>query len=367
MKIGSAVSVDLCFRNWVIAAKERAFIFLNSISRIRVVLLLSLWLVGFAACAQAAGTVKEYAARLVQVEQATDELIDSEPSPQQIIETMTAVKQLIPAQEDVELDGQVIRTNNVWLHESADIIIKNAGGDEEQVRSMLIELADKLYLLEQRVSATQNTGASQDQRARLESILSRREYLPDEKKESAIRKWLDKLIENIVNLLAKLFGSRNSSVGSAGSGTIAGFRIAIIVVLLAAASFGLVKLLKRRQGRNRKKEDDVREVLGEELPDDITSDELLANARKLARDGDFRSAIRRAYIALLCELEQRGKVRLHRAKTNRDYLDELKPEQSLYPAFSVMTGAFEHVWYGQEPATESEFSDFITLYQETVK
>ncbi|MFN0110235.1 MAG: DUF4129 domain-containing protein, partial [Blastocatellia bacterium] len=84
------------------------------------------------------------------------------------------------------------------------------------------------------------------------------------------------------------------------------------------------------------------------------------------RAGDFRSAIRRAYIALLCELEQRGKVRLHRSKTNRDYLDELKPQPSLYPTFSVMTGAFEHVWYGHEPATENEFNDFLTLYKETV-
>ena len=136
---------------------------------------------------------------------------------------------------------------------------------------------------------------------------------------------------------------------------------------MAAASFGLVKLLRRLQGRRRKdKDDDVREVLGEELADDVTAAELLTKANELARQGDFRSAIRRAYIALLCDLEQRGKVHLHRAKTNRDYLDELKPEQSLYPTFSVMTGAFEHVWYGHEQATESEYSDFITLYQETV-
>ena len=32
-----------------------------------------------------------------------------------------------------------------------------------------------------------------------------------------------------------------------------------------------------------------------------------------------------------------------------------------------MTGAFEHVWYGEERATEEEFKEFVTLYQETVK
>ena len=36
------------------------------------------------------------------------------------------------------------------------------------------------------------------------------------------------------------------------------------------------------------------------------------------------------------------------------------------PRALVVTGAFEHVWYGHEPATASEYSDFIALYQETV-
>jgi hypothetical protein len=294
-----------------------------------------------------------------------DPLIDGEPTAAEIVAAMKSVKQLIPAQEEVETDGQTIRANNAWLHAAADLIIKNSYGDEEQVRSMLIELADRLLVLEQQVSASMENVAAVDQRALLQKILSRSEYLPDEKKESTIKKWLKRLGDYIVSLLAKLFGKRNPQVGNSGTGSVAAVRIIVTLILLAAASFGLVKLLQKFR-RRRKKDDDVREVLGEELPDDMTATDLLNNARQLAGNGDFRSAIRRAYIALLCELEQRGKVRLHRAKTNRDYLDELKSETLLYPTFSVMTGAFEHIWYGQEPATETEFNDFLTLYQETV-
>ena len=65
--------------------------------------------------------------------------------------------------------------------------------------------------------------------------------------------------------------------------------------------------------------------------------------------------------------EQRGKLRLGRSKTNRDYLDAMRSEQRIYPTFSVMTNAFEHVWYGQERATEDEFREFVALYQEMVK
>ena len=313
----------------------------------------------------AASTVNDYADRLFQAEQLIDPLIEEEAAAAEIVAAMNIVKKLVPAQEDIETDGQVIRTDNSWLHAAADLVVKNAYGDEEYVRSKLIEMADRLLVLEQRVRASQQTVTAADQRAALEKILARHEYLPEEKKDSVVKKWARRAWDQFTNLLAKLLGNRNPSVGSSGTGSVSAVRIIVILVVLAAASFGLVKLLKRIR-RRQKKDDEVREVLGEELPEDMTAADLLKHARQLAGSGDFRSAIRRTYIALLCELEQRGKVRLHRAKTNRDYLDEVKPEPSLYPTFSVMTGAFEHVWYGQEPATETEFNDFLTLYKETV-
>lgn len=346
---------------------SRAFARLLAISLVTPVIVLS------ASVVFAASTPADYAGRLTQAEQMVDELIEGEPSSGQVITVVTTIRQLLPLHEDVEVNGQFIRTNNAWLHDAIEQVVKNANGDEEQLRSMLVEIADRLYLLEQRVSALQpqtNTPATTatNQHAELERILARPEYLPEEKKESTVQKWTNKLRDKLIELLARLFGGGRTSGGNLGAGTVSIFRIVITLVLLAAASLGLVKLLRRLHGRRKKeKDDESREVLGEELADDVTAAELLTNANELARQGDFRSAIRRAYIALLCEMEQRGKVHLHRAKTNRDYLDELKPEKTVYPTFSVLTGAFEHVWYGQEPATESEFNDFITLYQETVR
>jgi hypothetical protein len=110
----------------------------------------------------------------------------------------------------------------------------------------------------------------------------------------------------------------------------------------------------------------VREILGVEITDETTTENLLAAARALAQQGDFRGAIRRAYLALLYELEQRGKLRLHRAHTNRDYLNALRNETALYPAFASLTQNFERVWYGQTPATEIDFEGFLTGYQSVV-
>src|SRR5262249_23360833 len=122
-----------------------------------------------------------------------------------------------------------------------------------------------------------------------------------------------------------------------------------------------------RARRAPKKEGETREALGEEIAEDVTAADLFANASELARQGEYRKAIRRAYIALLCDLEQHGKLRLSRSKTNRDYLDAMRSEQLMYPTFSVMTNSFEHVWYGQERVAEDEFREFITLYQDLVK
>lgn len=331
-------------------------------------ILVLLWVAGGSLTVSAASSVKEYTERLIQAEQLTDQLIDSEPAAAEIIAAMNSVKQLVPAQEDIQLDEQIIRTNNVWLHDAVGLVIKNANGDEEQLRSMLIEIADRLFILQESVNTSLNSAnsAAQDQRELLAKILTRHEYLPEDQKETFLKKWGKRVWKQIEDLLLKLLSGRSAKVGSTGTGTANFVRIAVILVLLAAASIGLVKLMRRLQ-RRQKKDREAREVLGEELPDDATAADLLNNANQLARAGDFRSAIRRAYIALLCELEQRGNVRLHRSKTNRDYLEELRPQQMLYPTFSVMTSAFEHVWYGQEPASETEFNDFLTLYHETVK
>jgi hypothetical protein len=111
----------------------------------------------------------------------------------------------------------------------------------------------------------------------------------------------------------------------------------------------------------------VREILGVEITEETTTEDLLAAARALAQLGDYRGAVRRAYLALLYELEQRGKLRLHRSKTNRDYLDALRNEAALYPAFALLTRNFEQIWYGQALATDSDFDSFLNGYQQALK
>ncbi len=318
--------------------------------------------------AQSASTTKGYAGRLQQAGQVIDELIEQESPAPTVVERMTAIKRLLPPGEEVETDGVVVRVDNSWLHELIDNIIKNADGDIEQRHSTLREIADRLNKLRQQVDGAQNqtVSSSQDQRARLESILARPEYQPDEKRESFLERWVRRLKELILRILARLFGG--ASALAPGAGLVTVFRILIVLAVFAALPFAAIKLAQHLQARKKPGgKPEAREVLGEEIAQDVSAADLFAKAMELARQGEYRAAIRRAYLALLFELEERDKLRLHRSKTNRDYLNALRSEQQIYPSFSVMTNAFEHVWYGQEWATETEFEDFVTLYRETIK
>jgi hypothetical protein len=320
--------------------------------------------------AQARSTVDDYAKRLDRAERSVKEAMERNNKASELATKMNEVKRLLPVSEEVEFSGATTRVDNAWLHEALDSAVKTEG-DAERRLQMLGEISARLARLRQSVKSAQKAEglASQDQRARLDDILARPEYQPEEERESTIARWIRRIKEFIVRLLRRLFGgSAARAPQTGGAGLVMILRALIFLVVVAALVFGAAKLLRRiRPRRKPAKEAETREALGEEIPEYATSADLFAMASELARQGEYRKAIRRAYIALLCDLDQRGKLRLGRSKTNRDYLDAMRSEQLIYPTFSVMTLAFERAWYGQARATEEEFHNFVSLYQEAIK
>jgi hypothetical protein len=322
--------------------------------------------------AQGLSSVGDYANRLEQGERSVNEAIERKSAAPELALRMSAVKRLLPASEEVDFYGAITRVDNAWLHQAADDAVKNAEGDDTQRHSMLIEISARLARLRQSVKAAQTPEDRklQDQDARLDEILARHEYQPEEKRESLISRWISRIKEFIVRLLIKLFGGFSERQPQGGGAVLAAIlRALLFLIVVAALIYGAVKLARRFHSRKKPaaEEAEPREALGEEIAEDATAADLFSLASDLARQGEYRKAIRRAYIALLCDLDQRGKLRLGRSKTNRDYLDAIRPEQRIYPTFSVMTYAFERAWYGQERATEEEFQNFVILYQEAIK
>lgn len=146
-------------------------------------------------------------------------------------------------------------------------------------------------------------------------------------------------------------------------------RIVLIGVVVLVLLFGLYKLagvmfptFKRR--KREKREDRV--VLGETIGADQSGETLFDEAESFARSGDLRMAIRKGYIALLCELSDRKVIGLQRHKTNRDYLSDVRSNGGLHKNMSGLTNSFERHWYGAVTGDETSWSEFREQYRNAI-
>ena len=321
----------------------------------------------------AATSLQEYAHHVEQAAKLATDLAAGGFSREEEIESLYRITALLPTTEEIARDPlskDITHVDNSWLHQA----VKNLDATNDDKRYLqLDEIAARLNALHQHLQTSlQQKPAAETNASRehLQQILNREEYKPDEKKDSKLQAWIKSVGKKIQDFLLRLFGGKKPPANIPGGNTISIFQIFIVAglaVLLLWAVITLLKQFRWREAKAKIEADDVREILGEQFDADATSDDLLKTAAEFARRGEYRMAIRRAYIAALYELEQRGKVTLHQAKTNHDYLRELRSEQQILPPVASMTNSFERVWYGDTTATEEDFSGFIEKYREVAR
>jgi hypothetical protein len=139
------------------------------------------------------------------------------------------------------------------------------------------------------------------------------------------------------------------------------YALAAALIIFVAWRYGPVVLNQLSTRRKKKRAEEARVVLGERLAPDESAADLIAEAERLARAGDVRAAIRKAYIAVLCELGDRKLIRLAQHKTNRDYLMSVRDRAELYGALTPLTHGFERHWYGFAPASASDWEQYRAL------
>jgi hypothetical protein len=149
--------------------------------------------------------------------------------------------------------------------------------------------------------------------------------------------------------------------------------IAMIVIfglaafVLAYAIWKFIPIFRHRKTGLKLEKRRARVVLGEQLGPDQTPADLLNEAERLARKGEVRAAIRKGYIALLCELGERKVLALAQHKTNHDYLRAVREKRPLLGEMQKLTASFENHWYGFLPATPDDWTAFRSGYQQTLK
>ncbi len=294
---------------------------------------------------------------------------ESHTSPSLFISTnLHRVRELLPPKEAVLMAGQTITVDNSWLHTAlADYEKTNISSDRAQ---MLEHIAERLHAIDDRLKEIQgDSGATSSDKdankGKLAEILRRPEYIQTAAESSA----LERLLERFLRWLGRLFPSPKP-IQPGGSQLISTIAQILIVGICIAAIALLIwrygpRLISGRRKKKSKRE--ARIVLGELLEPDQTAADLLAQAEALAREGNLRAAIRKAYIALLCELGDRKLISLAQYKTNRDYLNSVKDKTSLYGSMRKLTQSFELHWYGFVPVGEDDWIRFRDDYQQALR
>jgi hypothetical protein len=285
------------------------------------------------------------------------------------------VRDLLPRKERVEWDGRVVEVNNAWLHAALDDFERV--GDNDKRAMALRGAAGRLRALEARLAELDDSVPAltdkDAERGRLNAILRDPEFNRQTRQQQggALQRLVDQFFQWMRDIFRSLFGS----VGSIKPGTSPfATRLAQIIVLalcLAALAY-VARRLWLRRGRELgtlKLKRGPRVILGERLEADKTAADLLDDAERLARAGDLRGAIRKAYVALLCELGDRGVIRLAQHKTNRDYLNAVRKSATprLYTEMLPLTFDFELHWYGLQEASDADWDSFKTRCRQAIR
>jgi uncharacterized protein DUF4129 len=328
--------------------------------------------VALCAVASSARPLSEYQTHVQQAVSALDTLAQADEGETdtdrltRITETLAAVRSALPATENVEWAETTFKVDNSWLHRELEKFEKAPTAEQGKLLTLVTERLQALAQRLEEIEKAKPTNASKTEATKkLGEILQRPEYARGRKEVSALtRLWRD-LVKWIESWLPK---PQPLTPGRASLFTT--FAQIFVVVLALAVIAYAVKLFAPRVFQKRKTKKKGKRgpliVLGEKLEPDQSAVDLLADAESLARRGELRAAIRKAYVALLVELGDRKIISLAQHKTNRDYLGAMRDLEPLYGNVKQLTDSFERHWYGFANATEADWLAFRTGYKQAL-
>lgn len=285
-------------------------------------------------------------------------------------ELVGGIRRALPVTEKIEWQGGEIETGNEWL--DGELAVYAGEKDLTKRVEILTAIGERLGTLEEKLAELENATANRtkdEDKQKLAEILRRAEYQkPEQKEESLAQRWW----RAFTDWLAEIFPRPKISETSAGGSQSFSFVLQILLYALVLGIIGFLLyrfaplFLQKRRGR-KKAEKKERVILGERIAAGDSAENLFGEAEQLARAGDLRAAIRKGYVALLCDLSDRRIIGLAQHKTNRDYLRDVRPDRALYENVSDLTGSFERHWYGSQTAAEEDWNEFRERYRKTVK
>ena len=348
----------------------------NSSSRYRSAVLLAV-LFCVSVVSASAATLENYASRVDSAKRHVDELLDtvakselSDRQTQRESDISAEIRKNIPATETIEWKGGSAETANKWLLDELDAFQKE---DDSTRRAIILTgISERLTAIDEKVDELQNATSADPTKDRdkqkLAEILRREEYQkPEVKEEGMFQRWW----REFWDWFAKIFPRPN--ITPAAPEQFGSFKV-VLQVLIYAVAIGLVGLLiykfapflSSKFGWKTKTKKQDRVILGERIGADESASDLFSDAERLAREGNLRGAIRKGYVAFLCEMADRKLIGLARHKTNRDYMRDMRKNDALFQNMRGLTGNFERNWYGIRIAEPADWEEFRSLYKQTI-
>lgn len=230
------------------------------------------------------------------------------------------------------------------------------------------QLAATIQRIDDLESAKADNRSKDEEKRKLNEILNREEFQkPKEKEESLIQRWIREFFEWLDKQVPQPREQPSERTGFPA------FSVVLQVLIYGAVAALVIFLLYKfapfvfeRLGINAEKNKGERVIFGERIADDVSANDIFAEAEELAQRGEMRLAIRKGYIATLCELSDRKIIGLARHKTNRDYLRDVRRKKGLFENLGGLTNRFERHWYGFQHFGASDWDEFRDLYRQTL-
>jgi hypothetical protein len=184
------------------------------------------------------------------------------------------------------------------------------------------------------------------ERAVMKQVLAQREFAGLEEtsaQQTAFEKvgnWLNHMIESALKASAR--------APWLGRALVWGFIVAVCVGLI----WGLLQLERRWCIRLVPEDHSPAPGAASAIPWQL----WMEDARRAAAAGLWREAIHFMYWASISRLESKRLWPADRARTPREYLALVAPDDPRRAGLASLTGSFERVWYGGRPAGESDYA-----------
>jgi len=317
-----------------------------------------------------AASVDDYQRRIRLADEKAEELIQSAAAPAWKRERAAELLTLLPETETIDWPGGALETENGWLMDVVGDYYKEITTPRGKV--VLIGISERLKAIDKSINEINSVAAAarskDEDKQKLAEILRREEYQkPVQKDESLIQKWINKLLEWLASVWPSPSLPAEASNAAAPLKSVLQVLIyAAVIALLGFLIYKFAPYIARRFGSETKESRGDRVILGERISAEESAHDLFSEAEQLALRGDLRGAIRKGYLAALCELSDRKLIQLARHKTNRDYLRDVRGRSELHQNMSGLTGAFESNWYGLRDSEQQDWEDFRNGYRRTI-